>query len=413
MKQFLINNRKKVLEKLENNCALILFAGKAPVSRGDQHYPFAPDRNFYYLTGIDRENLIYLAFKNNENTEEYIFIERYDEVKAKWDGSTICEEKTKEISGIENIKFLDEFEQIFSRVFFRNSAEILYLDLENRYFNGFTPAFEFTKKFKENYPYANIKNVYNIIGNLRLLKEDFEIESMKKAINITQKGIENILKNAKPNMAEYELEAYFDFELKRNGVKEKAFQTILAGGKNATILHYSENNSNIEDNNLVLLDLGASYNYYSADISRTFPINGKFSERQKQFYNIVLEAQKKVIEAIKPGIPMKNLNQIVIEHYKTELKNIGLIKEDSEVSKYYYHGVSHFLGLETHDITGNEGAILKEGMVITVEPGIYIAEEGIGIRIEDDILVTKNGSENLSKNILKTVEEIEQFMQNK
>ncbi len=300
-----------------------------------------------------------------------------------------------------------------AKIFFRNSTEILYLDLENRYFNGFTNAFKFAQKFKENYPYANIKNVYNIIGNLRLFKEDFEIENMKTAINITQKAIEKILKNAKPNMNEYEIEAYFDFEIKRNGAKDKAFQTILAGGKNATVLHYSENNCNVEDNNLVLLDLGASYKYYSADISRTFPINGKFSERQKELYNIVLGAQQKVINAIKPGVPMKSLNEIVLEHYKTELRKIGLIKEDSEVSKYYYHGVSHFLGLETHDVAGTEGAILKKGMVITVEPGIYVAEEGIGIRIEDDILVTENGFENLSKDILKTVEEIEQFMQNR
>lgn len=413
MSQFLINNRKKVLEKLENNCALVLFSGKAPVSRGDQRYPFAPDRNFYYLTGLDKENLIFLALKKDEAIEQYLFIERYDEIKAKWDGATISEEKAKEISGIENIKYLDEFEETFGKLFFRNSTELLYLDLENRYFNGFTPAFPFANKIKENYPYVNIKNAYNIIGNLRLLKEDFEIENIKKAINITKDGIENILKNAKPNMMEYELEAYFDFELKKNGVKQKAFSTILASGKNATVLHYGENNCKAEDNSLVLLDLGASYNYYSADISRTFPINGKFSDRQKQIYNIVLTAQQKVIDAIKPDVPMKKLNEIVLEHYKNELKKIGLIKEDSEVSKYYYHGVGHFLGLETHDVSGTEGAILKKGMVITVEPGLYIAEEGIGIRIEDDILVTETGSENLSKNILKTVEEIEEFMQNR
>ncbi|MDE6182597.1 MAG: Xaa-Pro dipeptidase, partial [Eubacteriales bacterium] len=266
---------------------------------------------------------------------------------------------------------------------------------------------------KENYPYANIKNVYNIIGNFRLLKTETEIETMKKAINITKQGIESILKNAKPNMMEYEIEAYFDFELKRNGVKEKAFSTILASGKNATVLHYGDNNSKAKDGSLVLIDLGASYGYYSADISRTFPVNGKYTERQKELYNIVLEGQKKVIESIKPGLPIKRLNEILIEYYQVELKKIGLIKEDSEVSKYYYHNVGHALGLETHDITGTDYEILKEGMVITVEPGLYIAEEEIGIRIEDDILVTKTGYENLSKDIIKTVEEIEAFMQGK
>lgn len=412
MKNFLIKNREKVLKNLENNCALVLFAGKAPVCRGDQKYHFCPDRNFYYLTGIDKENLIYACFKKDENIEQFIFIERYDEIKAKWNGATISKEKVIQISGIENIKYIDEFEETFSKIFFKNSSEILYLDLENRYFNGFTPAFDFAKKFKKNYPYSNIKNVFNIIGNLRLIKEDFEIENMKKAIQITKQGIENILKNAKPNMMEYEIEAYFDFELKKNGVKQNAFSTILASGKNATVLHYGENNCKVEDGNLVLIDLGASYNYYSADISRTFPINKKFTNRQKQLYNIVLEAQKKVIDAIKPDIPMKQLNEIVLNHYKIELKKIGLIKEDSDISKYYYHGVGHFIGLETHDVSGTESAILKKGMVITVEPGLYIEEEGIGIRIEDDILVTENGYENLSKDIPKTIEEIEAFIKN-
>lgn len=412
MKQFYIDTRAKVFDKLENKSIVVLFAGKAPIQRGDQYYSFAPDRNFYYLTGIDKPKLIFLALKDGENIDEYLFIERYDEIKAKWEGKTITEEEAKETSGIENIKFLDEFEQIFSRLFFRASIQNLYLDLENRYFNPYTDAFNFAKVARENYPYANIKNIYEIISNFRLLKTDEELCNMRKAIDITRQGIETMLKNSKPNIMEYELEAYFDFELKRNGVKDKAFSTILASGSNATVLHYGDNNCKAEDGNLVLIDLGASYGYYSADISRTFPVNGKYTERQKQLYNIVLEGQRKVIEAIKPELPMKRLNEILIEHYQVELKKIGLIKEDKEVQKYYYHNVGHFLGLETHDVSGTEGTILKPGMVITVEPGLYIAEEGIGIRIEDDILVTETGYENLSKDIIKTVEEIENFMQN-
>ena len=411
MQQFFIDNRKNILKEIQNKSIIVLFAGKAPIQRGDQFYPFSPDRNFYYLTGIDKQNLIFLALKNDENIEEYIFIERYDEVKAKWDGKTINEKEVAEISGIKNVKFLDEFNQVFSKLLFQNLIENLYLDLENRYLSYYTPAFEFSKTAKENYPYINIKNVYGLIGNFRLLKLEQEIEKMQKAIDITKCGIENILKNAKPNMMEYEIEAYFDFELKRNGVKDKAFPTILAGGKNATTLHYGDNNCKVKDGSLVLIDLGATYGYYSADISRTFPINGKFTQRQKEIYNIVLEGQKKVMEAIKPGVYKKRLNEILIEYYQVELKKIGLIKEDCEVSKYYYHNVGHFLGLETHDICGTDFEILKAGMVITVEPGLYIPEEEIGIRIEDDILVTETGYKNLSKDIIKTVDEIEAFMQ--
>lgn len=410
MKSFFACNRKNVLNSLDEKCIVVLFAGKAPIKRGDQYYNFTPDRNFYYLTGIDKTNVIFLAYKDGNHLEEYLFIERYDEVKAKWDGKTLSQDDAKAISEIEKIKYLDEFDKIFSNLVFRNNIDNIMLDLENRYLEICTEAFDFAKVIKKNYPYMNIKNIYHKIGNFRLIKSNCEIENMKNAIDITKKGILSIMKNIKPNMMEYEAEAYFDFEIKKNGVKEKAFETIFASGKNATVLHYQENNCKIENNSLVLIDLGASYKYYSADISRTFPSNGKFSNRQKEIYNIVLTGQIKVIEAIKPGLPFKRLNEILKEHYSQELKKIGLIEKDEEIFNYYYHGISHFLGLETHDIGGEDSSILKKGMVITVEPGLYIQEEGIGIRIEDDILVTESGYENLSENIIKTVEDIENFM---
>lgn len=416
MQQFFKNNRKKVIGSLEDEKAIVfLFAGKAQLKTCDQFFPFEPNRNFYYMTGIDKPHIIYMAIKNGDNIDETLFIERYDELKAKWDGKTISEEEAKNTSGIENIKYLDEFEKMFSNAMFRNSIEAVYLDLENRYLDNNRASFKQANIIKENYPYVNIKNIYNDLGYFRLFKEKEEIENMRKAIAITKKGIENIWQNTNPNIMEYELEACFDYEIKRNGSKDKAFNTILASGSNATVLHYGENNDKINDGELVLIDLGATYGYYNADISRTFPANGKFSERQKQLYNIVLEGQRKVIEAVKPGLPFKRLNEILIEHYEEELKKIGLIKDKSEVSKYYYHGVSHYLGLDTHDVSRDLGTDngLKPGMVITVEPGIYVAEEGIGIRIEDDILVTETGYENLSKEIIKTVDEIEDFFKNR
>lgn len=413
MKEFFINNRKKVfLSLLEEEAIIILFAGKPQLRTADQFFPFEPNRNFYYLTGIDKPNLIFLAIKNGDKLDETLFIERYDELKAKWDGKTIREDKAREISGIEKIKYLDEFNQIFSSSIFKYSIENIYLDLENRYLEGFREPFNFSAIISKNYPFAKINNIYNKIGNFRILKEDHEVNTMRKAIDITRKGIEYLMKNTRPNMMEYEVEALFDYELKRNGIREKAFNTILASGNNATTLHYQENNDKIEDGELILIDLGASYGYYSADISRTFPSNGKFSGRQKQLYNIVLEGQRKVIDAIKPGIPFKRLNEILIEYYEEELIKIGLINNKKDVDKYYYHGVGHFLGLDTHDVCGeiHLNDTLKKGMVITVEPGLYIAEENIGIRIEDDILVTETGYENLSKDIIKSVEDIENFL---
>jgi len=247
------------------------------------------------------------------------------------------------------------------------------------------------------------------IAALRLIKSEEEIELIREAIDITDKGIKALMINSKAGMKEYELEAYFDFTLKSNGVTDYAFHTIAAGGKNATILHYHENNSELKNDELVLFDLGAQYKYYNADISRTFPVNGKFTERQKQVYNVVLRAQEAVTAIAKPGILFSVLNETAKKVLTEGCIELGLIKETSELSKYYFHGVSHYLGLDTHDV-GSRDIELRPGMVFTNEPGLYIEEENIGIRIEDDILITEDGCENLSKQIIKTVEEIEEFM---
>ena len=207
---------------------------------------------------------------------------------------------------------------------------------------------------------------------------------------------------------EYQLESYFDQAIKYHGGTGYAFPTIAASGGNATCLHYQENTDIAKNGDLILFDLGSSLNMYCADISRTFPVNGKFSERQKQIYNIVLGAQQHALNYTKPGITTKELNQKVIEYYAVELKKIGLINEDKEVIKYYYHGVSHHLGLDCHDLC--EYTPLEVGAIITCEPGLYIAEENIGIRIEDDILITEDGYINLSSQIIKTVEDIESYL---
>jgi Xaa-Pro aminopeptidase len=210
-------------------------------------------------------------------------------------------------------------------------------------------------------------------------------------------------------MMEYEVEANFDYVLKCFGVTDYAFKTIAASGVNATVLHYSQNNTKTQDGDLILFDLGAQWNYYNADITRTFPLSGKFTERQKEIYNIVLKAMDDTMAVIKPGVPFAKLNETTRASLAEGLKKIGLIKEDSELSKYYFHGVSHYLGLDTHDV-GSRDTELKPGMVLTIEPGLYIEEEKIGIRIEDDVLVTEGGSENLAKDIIRTVEDIEKLM---
>lgn len=407
---FFKGNRKKLYNDMKDNSVALLFSGRAPKKIGDENYQFTPLRNFYYMTGLDSQNMIILMYKNGDICETTVFIERYDEVKAKWVGAVMLPSEVLKISGIENVSYIDEFNEVFASVMFNKRIENVYMDFENRDFKIWGESMPLAEKIKMNYPYVNFINVYNIIAEFRMIKEGCEAEKIEKAIDITKKGIYAMMRNSKAGMYEYEIEAYFDFELKKNGVKDFAFKSIAASGKNATVLHYSDNNSKTKGGDLILFDVGAQWEYYNGDITRTFPVNGKFTKRQREIYNIVLEGQKKVIEAIKPGFEFKRLNEILKEHYAIELKNIGLIKNDEDVSRYYYHSVSHMLGLETHDAGRHNEGILKEGMVFTVEPGLYIPEEETGIRIEDNVIVTKDGCRVLSKDIIRTADEIESFM---
>ncbi|MED0995277.1 aminopeptidase P family protein [Bacillus mobilis] len=408
---FFARNRERLVNTLPDESITILFAGQAPHMSADAHYKFVANRNFYYVTGIDEPNVIFMLKKVGNSVEETLFIEKSDPVMEKWIGKTVSNEEAEKISGIKKVVYLDSFEKTMSNILFTENVKHLYLDLERREWNGTeTKTLAFAKHVREQYPHVLIGNVYPNICELRVFKTEEEIEIIKEAIAVTKEGIYNVLKHAKTDMMEYELEAQFDFILKSSGIKHHAFNTILASGKNATVLHYEDNDAQIQNGDLVLLDLGAQKDYYNADISYTFPVSGTFSNRQKQFYNIVLKALKETTEIIKPGLKFAALNEHAKKVLAEGCKAIGLIQEEEELSKYYYHGVSHFLGLDTHDVGTYKDRVLEEGMVITIEPGLYIEEESIGIRIEDDILVTKDGYENLSKDIIREVEEIEEFM---
>ena len=286
---------------------------------------------------------------------------------------------------------------------------MLYVDLHTQEYNQATTETKFAQQVKSYFPHAHVANVYPYIAQLRLVKDDEEIETLKRSIETTRLGIESMMKHAEPKMMEYELEAYFDFELKRHNA-DHSFPSIIAGGKNATILHYGENNTRIKDRSLVLCDLGAAHDHMCADITRTFPINGKFTKRQAEIYDIVLRGNKMIIDAIKPGMTLAQLNRMLVKFYQKELKEVGLLSHGKTVSDYYWHGVSHMLGLDTHDVSLADYQ-LQEGNVFTVEPGLYIEEENIGIRIEDNVLVTSDGCINLSADIIKEIADIEAFMQ--
>lgn len=412
-KEVFISNRRRLIDKIEDNSIVILFGGEAKYKTADEKYPFTPNRNFYYLTGIDEEKHVLVISKYNSIITEQIYIKRPDPVMEKWVGRTIRGNEAREVSGIKDIQYLDSLLVSLNQRFISGDYNNLYLDLERREFEeGLRYPHIFAKDIREKYPQIITKNIYNEISELRQIKSQEEIEEMKIAIRITTEGVESLMRNAKPDITEGALEAYFDFHLKQQEVKDLAFNTIAAAGKNATILHYNDNNTKIKKNDLILFDLGAQFNYYNADISRTFPVSGKFTKRQKEVYEAVLRVNEAVISMIKPGVSFIDLNEKANELIGEECVNLCLIEDKKDFRKYYWHSIGHSLGLDTHDV-GKRAFIFKEGMVFTVEPGIYIEEEGIGVRIEDDVLVTKEGVEVLTKNCIKSVKDIEEFMANR
>lgn len=411
-KEVFISNRHNLMESLEDNSAVILFAGKAPIKSADEKYQFTPNRNFYYFTGIDEEEHILLMKKTSGKIEEILFIKEIDEVKERWIGKSIRPDEAKEVSGIKTVKFKNELKTILNKSFNKFDSISVYLDLNKEDYDDVTSVeHQFAKELRDKYPSVNIRNVYPKVIPLRKVKCKEEVDNIQKAIDITIEGVKNIIKNIKPGMKEYELEAYFEFICRSMGTRDYAFKTIAASGKNATILHYVDNNSVVKDNDLILFDLGAQYKYYNGDITRTFPVSGKFTERQKEVYNAVLRVNERVIKAVKPGVKFQDLNKQSKKWIAEECIKLGIIKKEEEVTKYYWHSIGHSLGLDTHDLdTPDRDTVFKEGMIWTVEPGIYIEEESIGIRIEDDVLVTSDGVKVLTDGMIKTVEDIEEFM---
>ncbi len=409
-KEFFIGNRKKFAEKMKDFSIAVFFSNIAPRESLDSNHKFSVDRNFFYLTGLNRENMALVISKVHGEVSEQLFVPPVNELFEKWHGILLRHNEVEEISGIGNISDIDDLDGIIARKL--SSLDIyenLYIVTTMATMNEIEDQYKaLAKKVRNQFPTANILNALPLIMELRVHKQAEEIEEVKTSIKYTKEALEFLMKNLKPGMYEYEVRAHYEYQLMlRNS--GPSFPTIAASGKNAVILHYTDLQNKINDGDMVLCDLGALSNMYASDITRTYPVNGKFTQRQKDIYNIVLGAQDVVMDTIKPGILEKDVNDAVKKYFAKELKAIKLINDDKDVAKYYYHGVSHPLGLDVHDL-GCRDRKVAENNIYTVEPGLYIAEEGIGIRIEDDVLVTKDGNINLSKDIIKTINDIENFM---
>ena len=413
------SRRKKVFDQMKDNSIAIFFSGVSKVASEDEYLPFCVNKNFFYLTNIKQEHSALLLIKGIGERREYLFIDPYSELKEKWTGKRLTPDKASAISDIKNIYTTDNFETMLSLALSDDKnqygdIDCIYIDLsspEQKIKEDFFMR-DLFMKLKIDYTNKEIVDVYPILRDLRMIKSSAEIDCLMKAIEKTNSGISNLINKVTPGMFEYELADQFEMYGRAHDRAPLAFSTIIAAGKNATCLHYPTQDDTLKQEDLVLFDLGYSYEGYSADISRTFPISGKFSALQKTVYEAVLNCNKAVIEFAKPGLTIKDLQEFAVEFLRKECIRYRLMDSSDDIRNYYYHNVSHHLGLDTHDISLREKP-LEKGNVITVEPGLYFAKYGIGVRIEDDILITMDGAINLSKNIVKEVAEIERLMANR
>lgn len=408
-KEFHASRRALYSDLLEDNSIGFVFSGEEKQEKGDQLYPFTPYANFYYLTGFSQPKAILMVTKLDGKVTETLFIDHPDEMAKRWLGIFYTRESVAEETGIEHVEYLERFESsipLFSRI---KRIQHLYVDIAN-WEGPFTQneAQKFANKLHSYDPTIPLHNSFHDLALIRQVKTPEEIALHRKACAITSKGVKNILDHLHPNMYEYEIEAYFDFVLKSNNARH-AFSTIAASSKNACSMHYVANDRKMLDGDMILFDLGAEWGYYASDVSRTFPVNGKFTHQQKALYNVVLKGLEAAIAATRPGQPKNELQEISKAVMAEELIKLGMIKKPEEIMKYYFHSSGHYIGLYTHDV-GNDKALLEENMMFTLEPGLYFDKLNLGIRIEDTILITKDGCEVLTGDIPKTVEDIENYM---
>ena len=405
--------RRQLLEaQLPDRSLTIFCAGSPKQKTADMDYPFCVNRNFYYLTGSQRPNQILMLAKQADDVKEWLFFDRPDAHYELYHGKMPDREEMLSSVGVQQAEYLDRFDWQIGRMLGRGDFERLLFDFQSR---GLAPAAcpenELSKRLTAANPAFQVGSVSRMVNNLRRVKDGQEIACMKKAIDLTAKGIAAILDHLRDGVNEMELEAHFDFALTMNGAKSTAFDSVLAGGKNSNVLHYDANDQTLHDGDVLLIDLGAEYGCYAADISRTFPVSGAFTDIQKTVYNAVLYGQQKVFEFLAPGKPVEETLEVARRAIGEKLLAAGIIGDMEEMKRVLPHGVSHYVGLDCHDVGDRE--LLAPGMVVTMEPGAYLPELGFGVRIEDDALITETGAELLSAQIPKTVDEIEAYMRNR
>lgn len=419
--QISIDNRKRFISKMKKNSVAIFNSNDEISSNGDALYPFKQNTDLYWLTGIRQEDTMLILFPDNPDKKyrEVLILVRPNELKEKWDGKRHRAAEATALTGIQTIVWLDSLDGLLQPMI--HLADTIYLNTNENDRKANLLAvrdYRYAEELKSRYPLHNFERSAKIMRELRAIKSPHEVEILQKAIDITEKTFRRLLKFIKPGVWENEIEAEIYHEFMMNRSTGPAYGSIIASGDNARTLHYVANNQQSKDGDLILMDFGAEYGGYCADLTRTVPANGKFSKRQKEVYNACLHLHDYAKGLLKPGITIVKYTEMVGDEASKTFQKIGLISkadvknetpDNRAFRKYLYHGISHHLGIDVHDL-GTKTEPIKAGMVFTVEPGIYIEEEKMGVRIENNVWITKSGNIDLMKNIPRKAEEIEKLM---
>jgi Xaa-Pro aminopeptidase len=416
-----IQNRQRFIKKMKPNSIAIFNSNDEVPSNGDAIYRFQQNSDLYWLTGIEQEDTMVVLFPNNPDPRyrEVLVLVRPNEIKEKWDGKRLREKEGKAISGMPAVVWLDSLEGLLQQ--WMHLADTIYLNTNENDRKASlieTRDYRYAREMRSRYPLHQYERSARLMKELRGIKTNEEVEVLKVAVDITHKAFLRVMKFIKPGVFEHEIEAEIVHEFLRNRAKGEAYGSIIASGDRARTLHYVSNNDLCKDGELILMDFGANYGGYCADLTRTVPVNGKFSKRQKEVYNACLHLHNFAKSILKPGISIIDYTNKVGDEATKQFLKIGLLKkedvknEDRSVletrpfRKYLYHGISHHLGVDVHDL-GTRTKPIRPGMMFTIEPGIYIEEEQMGVRIENNVWITKTGGIDLFKNIPITVEDIE------
>lgn len=419
--ELFIKNRERFIGRMQKNSIAIFISNDETPSNGDALYRYKTNTDLYWMSGVTQEDSMVILFPDNPDPKyrEVLVLVRPNELKEKWDGKRLRMKEAQEMSGIKTIVWLDSLEALLQP--WIHLADTIYLDTNENDRKASlvrTRDYRFVDEMKSRYPLHHYERAAKVMKELRGIKTALEIEVLQKAIDITETAFRRLLKFIRPGVMEYEIEAEIVHSFLTQRSAGEAYGSILASGDRARTLHYVSNNQECKDGELILMDFGAEYGGYNADLTRTVPVNGKFTRRQKTVYNACLHLHDYAKSLLKPGITITKYTDKVGEEATQQFLKIGLLKkndvknEDPEnraYRKYLYHGISHHLGLDVHDL-GTRTEPIKPGMVFTVEPGIYIEAEQMGVRIENNVWITKNGNKDLMQNIPITAEEIEAIM---